>query len=92
MIVHFACRDTQALFETGGSRRWNHILNVATRKLAMVHAAVELRDLRAPPGNMLEGLLGNKAGQHSIRINAQFRICFVWTEAGPTHVEIVDYH
>jgi proteic killer suppression protein len=58
----------------------------------MLHAAVELRDLRAPPGNMLEGLLGNKAGQHSIRINGQFRVCFVWTEAGPTHVEIVDYH
>lgn len=92
MIVHFACRDTQTLFETGRSRRWNHILNVATRKLSMLHAAVELRDLRAPPGNMLEGLLGNKAGQHSIRINGQFRVCFVWTEAGPTHVEIVDYH
>lgn len=92
MIVDFACRDTEVLFETGRSRRWNNILNVATRKLAMLHAAVELRDLRAPPGNMLEGLLGNKAGQHSIRINGQFRICFVWTEAGPTHVEIVDYH
>jgi proteic killer suppression protein len=92
VIVDFACRDTEVLFETGRSRRWNNILNVATRKLAMLHAAVELRDLRAPPGNMLEGLLGNKAGQHSIRINGQFRICFVWTEAGPTHVEIVDYH
>ncbi len=92
MIVDFACRDTEVLFETGRSRRWNNILNVATRKLGMLHAAVELRDLRAPPGNMLEGLLLNKAGQHSIRINGQFRICFVWTEAGPTHVEIVDYH
>jgi proteic killer suppression protein len=58
----------------------------------MMHAATEIRDLRSPPGNRLEPLYGNRAGQHSIRINDQWRICFVWTEAGATQVEIVDYH
>lgn len=58
----------------------------------MLNAATELRDLRSPPGNRLELLQGNRAGQHSIRINGQWRICFVWTDAGPMQVEIVDYH
>jgi proteic killer suppression protein len=58
----------------------------------MLHAAVELRDLRSPPGNRLEQLQGNRVGQCSIRINDQWRICFVWTQAGPADVEIVDYH
>lgn len=92
MIVSFKCGETQSLFETGDSRRWNSVLRVATRKLVMLHAATELRDLRSPPGNRLEQLLGNRAGQSSIRINDQWRICFVWTEAGPRDVEIVDYH
>lgn len=92
MILSFKCPETQALFETGDSRRWKNILNVATRKLTMLHAATELRDLRSPPGNRLEALLGNRAGQYSIRINDQFRICFEWSDAGPTNVEIVDYH
>lgn len=92
MILNFRCAETQALFETGDSRRWKSFLSVATRKLAMLHAAVELRDLRSPPGNRLEALHGNRAGQYSIRINGQFRICFEWTDAGPTNVEIVDYH
>lgn len=92
MILSFRCAETQALFETGDSRRWRSFLGVATRKLAMLHAAVELRDLRSPPGNRLEALHGNRAGQYSIRINGQFRICFEWTDAGPTNVEIVDYH
>ncbi len=92
MILSFRCAETQSLFESGDSRRWKNILNVATRKLVMLHAAVELRDLRSPPGNRLEQLQGNRAGQCSIRINDQWRICFVWTEAGPTNVEIVDYH
>lgn len=65
---------------------------VATRKLAMLHAAAELRDLRSPPGNRLEALQGRRAGQHSIRINDQWRIYFVWTDAGAEQVEIVDYH
>ncbi|HCF9255628.1 TPA: type II toxin-antitoxin system RelE/ParE family toxin, partial [Pseudomonas aeruginosa] len=59
---------------------------------AMLHAATELRDLRSPPGNRLEPLQGKRAGQHSIRINDQWRVCFVWTDAGPEEVEIVDYH
>ena len=92
MIVSFKCGETQSLFETGDSRRWNSVLRVATRKLLMLHTATELRDLRSPPGNRLEQLLGNRAGQSSIRINDQWRICFIWTEAGPRDVEIVDYH
>ncbi|OLU29887.1 type II toxin-antitoxin system RelE/ParE family toxin [Pseudomonas sp. PA27(2017)] len=92
MILSFKCPETQALFEAGDSRRWKNILNVATRKLTMLHAATELRDLRSPPGNRLEALRGNRAGQYSIRINDQFRICFEWSDAGPTNVEIVDYH
>ena len=92
MILSFQCQETRALFETGDSRRWRNILNVATRKLVMLNAATELRDLQSPPGNRLEQLAGNRAGQYSIRINDQWRICFEWTEAGPTNVEIVDYH
>ncbi|TBU71249.1 type II toxin-antitoxin system RelE/ParE family toxin [Pseudomonas seleniipraecipitans] len=92
MILSFKCPETRALFETGDSRRWKNILNVATRKLTMLHAATELRDLRSPPGNRLEALQGNRMGQYSIRINDQFRVCFEWSDAGPTNVEIVDYH
>ena len=66
--------------------------SVARRKLLTVHAALNLRDLLAPPGNRLEILKGDRAGQHSIRINDQFRVCFVWTANGPADVEIVDYH
>ena len=65
MILSFRCEETQALFESGSSRRWANVLNVATRKLAMLNAAVELRDLRSPPGNRLEQLHGDRAGQHS---------------------------
>ena len=64
----------------------------AVRKLALLDNAAALSDLNTPPGNRLEALVGDRAGQHSIRINDQFRICFVWTEAGPEQVEIVDYH
>lgn len=92
MILSFRCDETRSLFESGSSRRWGNILTVATRKLSMLNAAAELRDLRSPPGNRLELLQGNRAGQHSIRINDQWRICFVWTDAGPMQVEIVDYH
>jgi len=92
VILSFRCDETRSLFETGSSRRWGNVLTVATRKLAMLNAATELRDLRSPPGNRLEPLQGNRAGQHSIRINDQWRICFVWTDAGPMQVEIVDYH
>jgi proteic killer suppression protein len=65
---------------------------VAERKLAVLHAAANLNDLRSPPGNRLEALHGDRAGQHSIRINDQYRICFTWTDKGPLNVEIVDYH
>ena len=70
----------------------SNLLKLARRKLRYLNAAAELGDLRAPPGNRLEALKGDRAGQHSIRINDQFRICFVWTREGPTGVEIADYH
>ncbi|BBH31245.1 type II toxin-antitoxin system RelE/ParE family toxin [Pseudomonas sp. St290] len=92
MIRSFRCADTQTLFETGKTRRWAAILSVAERKLSMLDAAVDLNDLRSPPGNRLEQLHGDREGQHSIRINGQYRICFIWGANGPENVEIVDYH
>jgi len=73
-------------------RSWRAFAKVTLRKLDMLDAAVELKDLRSPPGNRLEALQGNRAGQHSIRINDQWRICFRWGAKGPEDVEIVDYH
>jgi proteic killer suppression protein len=73
-------------------KRFVNIEAVARRKLAQLDAAATLDFLRAPPGNQLEALKGDRAGQHSIRVNDQFRVCFVWTAQGPTDVEIVDYH
>lgn len=92
MIKSFRSADTQALFETGKIRRWQAIRSVAERKLAQLDAAATLDFLRAPPGNRLEALQGDRAGQHSIRINDQWRVCFRWTSTGPEDVEIVDYH
>ena len=92
MIQGFRCRDTRALFETGRSRRFAAIAKVATRKLALLDAAETLEFLTAPPGNRLEALQGERRGQHSIRVNDQYRICFRWTDTGPADVEIVDYH
>lgn len=91
-IQSFRCRDTEALFAGLRAGPFVQFQSVAMRKLAMLNAAVVLGDLRVPPGNRLEPLRGNRAGQHSIRINDQFRICFVWTVQGPIDVEIVDYH
>lgn len=91
-IQSFACDETRALFETGKTRQFAPIKSVAERKLTMLDAAVTLDFLRSPPGNRLEALVGDRAGQHSIRINQQWRICFVWTPQGPMDVEIVDYH
>jgi toxin HigB-1 len=93
MIQSFADADTKALFEDGVChRRWRSFQSVAIRKLDMVDAAVQLTDLRCPPGNRLERLHGDRSGQHSIRINDQWRICFRWGRKGPEDVEIVDYH
>jgi toxin HigB-1 len=91
-IRSFRCADTQAIYDGKHPRRFRNIEAVAQRKLQMLDDAVELRDLRSPPGNRLELLTGDRAGQHSIRINDQWRVCFVWTDTGPENVEIVDYH
>jgi proteic killer suppression protein len=80
------------LFERGRCRRFAGIARVAARKLAQLDAAETLDFLRAPPGNRLEPLVGDRDGQHSVRINDQFRLCFRWTTDGPEDVEIVDYH
>lgn len=92
MIKSFKCSDTRKLFETGRSKRFGSIAKVATRKLTQLEAAATLEFLRSPPGNRLEALHGDREGQHSIRVNDQWRICFRWTPAGPEDVEIVDYH
>jgi toxin HigB-1 len=92
VIKSFADRRSQALFETGESRRWSSIAGVAVRKLVQIDSAAILNDLSAPPGNRLEALKGDRDGQHSIRINDQWRICFRWENDGVYDVEIVDYH
>ena len=84
--------DTEALFQAGKSRRFAAIQMIALRKLDMLDAARQLKDLGAPPGNRLEALSGDRAGRFSIRINQQWRICFVWTDSGADEVEIADYH
>jgi proteic killer suppression protein len=91
-IRSFNCQNTEAVYEGRHPRRFRNIQNVAERKLQMLDAALLLIDLKSPPGNRLEALVGNRAGQHSIRINDQWRLCFVWTTQGPEGVEIVDYH
>jgi proteic killer suppression protein len=91
-IQSFSCCDTQALFEGGNPRPFRAIKDVATRKLQQLDSAMTLEFLRSPPGNRLEVLRGRRSGQYSIRVNDQFRVCFQWTDAGPTNVEIIDYH
>ena len=93
MIRSFACDDTARLFRLEKVRAFPpDIQRTALRKLAQLHAVTELLQLRVPPGNRLEALKGNRKGQHSIRINDQWRICFCWESDGPHEVEIVDYH
>ena len=90
----FKCKKTQALYETGASRQFQAVIKVALRKLDMIFAAAVLEDLRIPPANRLEALKGDRTGQHSIRINDQWRICFEWDTAQnrASNIEIVDYH
>jgi len=91
MIHSFNCLDTEALFHSRVVPRFKNIERVARRKLLQLHAATEFASLRIPPGNRLESLKGDRSGQYSIRINDQWRICFIWREDGIHQVEIVDY-
>ena len=97
MIVSFQGDGTEDVFNGRDTRRARRtcpasIWSVARRKLDLLDAAAVLEDLAAPPGNRLERLVGDRSGQHSIRINNRFRICFIWTDAGPDQLEITDYH
>ena len=92
MIKSFRDRATQRLWMGAIVKRFSGIEKQALRKLDMLYHARDLNDLRSPPANRLEPLAGDRRGQHSIRINDQWRICFIWTKEGPTNVEIVDYH
>jgi proteic killer suppression protein len=92
MIQSFKNARTRELYESGSSRRWASILATVQRKLDQIDGASSLDDLRTPPGNRLEALKGGRSGQHSIRINDQYRICFVWKDDGAHDVEIADYH
>lgn len=97
LIVSFADAGTEDLFNGEVSRQARHALprelwQSAIRKLDMLNAATRLQDLRFPPGNRLEALKGDRKGQHSVRINDRYRLCFRWTENGPEDVEVVDYH
>lgn len=91
-IQDFNCEDTEAFFKGRKISRFVVFASVAARKLQQLDCAATLDFLRSPPGNRLELLKDDRAGQHSIRINNQWRVCFIWTEKGPKQVEIVDYH
>ena len=93
MIVSFRDMETERLWQSGKSRRLPADLQLrAFRKLAILNAAVTLDNLKVPPGNRLEALRGNRTGQHSIRVNDQYRVCFVWRDGNAFEVEIADYH
>jgi toxin HigB-1 len=92
MIRSFRDKDTERLFQRQRSKKLGNVQRAAYRKLLLVDAAETLDDLRVPPGNRLEKLAGNRLGQHSIRVNDQWRVCFRWREGNAHDVEIVDYH
>ena len=92
MIVSYRCSDTEALADGRRVKRFSNFETVARRKLRQLQIAGRLDDLRVPPGNRLKLLKGNREGQHSIRVNEQFRVCFRWSDAGAEDVELVDYH
>jgi proteic killer suppression protein len=92
VIQSFRDAGTRDLFENRSSRRWAAIASVALRKLDQLEASSNLADLRVPPGNRLEALKGDRKGQHSIRINEKYRVCFLWKPDGAHEVEIADYH
>jgi proteic killer suppression protein len=92
VIRSFRDAESKAVFKGVHARRFQRIARVAQRKLAQLNAAAKLEDLRAFPGNRLEALAGNRKGQHSVRINDQYRICFVWKDGDAHQVEVVDYH
>jgi toxin HigB-1 len=93
VIISFRDIDTEKVWQRISSRKFSSDLQrMAQRRLVLLDAAEVLQDLRIPPGNRLETLKGDRAGQHSIRVNDQWRICFVWTPNGPENVELVDYH
>ena len=91
-IKSFRCRETEALFKQRRVPRFADVERPALRKLLQLDLAERIEDMRAPPGNRLEALSGDRAGQWSIRINDRFRICFVWVDRNAEEVEIVDYH
>ena len=92
MIRSFADKATAVLFETGRHRSFGTVSAAAMRKLKQIDIVEKLDELRIPPGNQLESLKGGRSGQHSIRVNDQYRVCFRWTEMGAEDVEVVDYH
>jgi proteic killer suppression protein len=92
MIRSFKCKDTARLFKDERVRKFQGFADSAKKKLLLLHAATELSDLSRFPGLCLERLKGDRSGQHSIRINNQWRICFIWQDDGPYNVEIIDYH
>ena len=93
MIRSFGSKDTECIWHEQYVKRVERTVQRTTlRKLELIHAAKDVEDLRVPPGNRLERLVGDRRGQHSIRVNAQWRLCFVWREGGADNVELVDYH
>lgn len=93
MLESFACKETELIYKGVASRKLpSEIQNVARRKLRMIHNALRIEDLKAPPGNMLEKLKGNWSGYHSIRVNQQWRIVFIWEQKSAYEVQILDYH